>query len=195
MGRRGVLLIGLFALLACRTYRSGGAEQQGAAPPAPAEVSRAGPPGERAPTVPIGSGRQGGKSERGSTDPFADARRRIDQALALEPPPGNYLVRVEKIWLSEGEASSLGALLAYRDEHFDVRAARDIARGGCRILSGTGVVDLSLDVQLEEIEHALLARFGPDSAAVPPPAGGGSPGERRGESREERVAAPIEEVI
>lgn len=133
MGRRAVALIGLVALLACRTYRGGGTAEPPARSPAPAAVSKTGPSGERAPTVPIGSERPGAGQKRTASDPFEDARRRLDEALALEPPKGNFLVRVEKIWLAEGEASSIGALLAYRDENFDVAAGQVSPEAGFRV--------------------------------------------------------------
>ena len=41
-------------------------------------------------------------------------------------------------------------------ESFEVRPVSDIAPGGCRVVSGSGTVDLSLDVQLRAIEDALL---------------------------------------
>ena len=38
-----------------------------------------------------------------------------------------------------------------------VKPASEIARGGCRLLSGAGVVDLTVESQLELVEEALLA--------------------------------------
>lgn len=43
-------------------------------------------------------------------------------------------------------------------EEFEVRPVNDVAPGGCRVVAGSGIADLSLDVQLEAIEQALLDR-------------------------------------
>ncbi|MBN1442810.1 MAG: hypothetical protein JXA90_08875 [Planctomycetes bacterium] len=57
-----------------------------------------------------------------------------------------------------------------------VRSSSDVARGGCRLLSGAGVVDLTIESQLELIEDALLnmvTEIDPgDATASPEPQGG-----------------------
>ncbi len=41
-----------------------------------------------------------------------------------------------------------------------VKTAEDVGRGGCRVVSGTGVVDLRIESQIEIIEQALFGSLG-----------------------------------
>jgi flagellar assembly protein FliH len=50
-----------------------------------------------------------------------------------------------------------------------VTPAEDVGRGGCRVISGSGTVDLRIEAQLELIEQALFGRLaedGPEDAEV-----------------------------
>ena len=56
-------------------------------------------------------------------------------------------------------------------KEIEVRPSPDMDRGGCRLLSGAGVVDLTLESQLEQIEQCLLEavslpRLGSDEGQV-----------------------------
>lgn len=68
-----------------------------------------------------------------SGDPFEDARRRIDEARALPIPPGNYQITVERVWFAERDSSSLGAVVGYTDDHWDVQVGESSPDAGFRV--------------------------------------------------------------
>ena len=56
-------------------------------------------------------------------------------------------------------------------EGVTVKPVEDVGRGGCRVVSGSGVVDLRIEAQLELIEQALFRRIEEgDPEPEPPPA-------------------------
>lgn len=52
-------------------------------------------------------------------------------------------------------------------EGTELRASEDVGRGGCRLVSGAGTVDLSIATQLELIERALVGERQPNEEAAP----------------------------
>jgi len=62
-------------------------------------------------------------------------------------------------------------------ESIEVRPQADVTRGGCRIVSGAGIVDMTLETQLSLIEASLeSADERPVSAADPEGRGNGREG-------------------
>ncbi len=87
----------------------------------------------------------------------------IEQAVELIFLRERIVIQVNEADLKAVEKYAAEALESLAGvEELEVRPARDVARGGCRILAGTGVVDLDLDVQLQEIERALLGEYAPE---------------------------------
>jgi flagellar assembly protein FliH len=60
--------------------------------------------------------------------------------------------------------------------HIAIRPAPELDRGGCRLLSGTSVVDLTVESQLDLIEDALLRMVADDDETE----SGRAPGEGEG---------------
>lgn len=90
---------------------------------------------------------------------FGDAivTENVRRALDLVFLRNRIVVQVNHEDLVAIERFAAGVLASFSElEDFEIRPAREVERGGCRILAGTGVVDLSLDVQLDAIENALL---------------------------------------
>ncbi len=83
-----------------------------------------------------------------SSDPFEDARRRIAEARALPIPPGNYQITVERVWFAERDSSSLGAIVGYTDDEWDVRVGEASADAGFRVGVAKGGFYGHLDGQL-----------------------------------------------
>ena len=69
---------------------------------------------------PSGSGGERAPSPR-DDDPFAETRAMIEAARTSGLPPGNYRIDVERLFVSEGDMTSLGAVFGYTDENLDVR--------------------------------------------------------------------------
>ena len=79
-----------------------------------------------------------------------------------------------------------------------VRSAEDVSRGGCRVTSGSGLVDMRIETQVELIEQALFEKAreeGPEEAAggrgLPEAAGSpAAPSEGR-EEKERSLSAEV----
>ncbi len=99
------------------------------------------------------------------------AVRNVERAIELIFRRGSLVVQVnpEDTPLVE---KALGGRPRWAEgfDSVDVRASADIARGGCRLLSGAGICDLTIETQLGLIEDALFAT----TRGVHP-----SPGEKR----------------
>lgn len=84
-------------------------------------------------------------------------RRHVSEALELAFGASRVVVQVHPRD-AEVIQSHVGGLLETLEkfEEFEVQACEDVTRGGCRILTGRGEVDLTLETQLAQIEARLL---------------------------------------
>ncbi len=82
-----------------------------------------------------------------------NVRKAID--LAFRRTSLNVQVHPEDLTLVEKYVPDILSAFAGAGD-LAVKAAEDVARGGCRVVSGTGVVDLRIESQIEIIEQALF---------------------------------------
>jgi flagellar biosynthesis/type III secretory pathway protein FliH len=84
------------------------------------------------------------------------ARRNVEKAIELIFRGGAVVIQVHP-----DDALEVKKAIAEEPrwaEGFDsvqVRAATDVGRGGCRLISGAGTVDMTLQTQLELLQSAL----------------------------------------
>jgi flagellar assembly protein FliH len=96
------------------------------------------------------------------------ALRNLEAAVALIFRRGDAVVELHPDDVAAVEAAvAEGSPWAADFHSVKLRAAPEIERGGCRVLTGAGCVDSTLAVQLELIEAALLADATSCVAAAP----------------------------
>jgi flagellar assembly protein FliH len=111
-------------------------------------------------------------------EPGGIALRQVERAVDLIFRRGSLVVQV-----SPEDAPAVEKALdadprwAEGFDSVEVRAAADVSRGGCRLISGAGSVDMNIETQLGLIEEALAGIPDDDEA---PAAAGTSPGAKGG---------------
>ncbi len=91
-------------------------------------------------------------------DAFTRPQRMIDEAKMLSLPEGNYRIEVERVWLSESDTSSVGAIFGYRDNSVAVRVGQPAVEPGFRISVGGSDFRASLDATLRRSQRSERTR-------------------------------------
>lgn len=85
------------------------------------------------------------------------ARRNIEKAVELIFRRGEVVVEIhpDDVDLVE-QALAEGPRWTEDLDGVEIKSASDVARGGCRLIAGAGVVDLDIDTQIELIAETIL---------------------------------------
>jgi hypothetical protein len=89
-----------------------------------------------------------------SRDTFDETRRMIEEARAMGLPEGNYRVGVENVWLSESDASSIGALFGYRGNRAAAQVGSPTVNPGFRFAIGGRGFQASLAATLSSTKNS-----------------------------------------
>jgi flagellar assembly protein FliH len=95
------------------------------------------------------------------------AKRNIEKAVALIFRRGEIVVEIhpDDVDLVE-QALAEGPRWAEELDGVQIKSASDVARGGCRLIAGAGVVDLDIDTQIELISETILGEPRSERAAA-----------------------------
>jgi len=114
-----------------------------------------------------------------------NVRKAID--LAFRRTALTVQVHPEDAALVEKHAPEIAACFA-GIEAIAVRPVEDVGRGGCRVVSNSGVVDMRVEAQLEVIEQALFRKLAEGDPEEESPAPGGDRREASGRA----AAGPLD---
>jgi len=111
------------------------------------------------------------------------AIRNIERAVDLMFRRGEVLIELhaDDVRLVE-EALSAHPRWSEEFDAVELRAVGDLARGGCRLLAGDGIVDLDLEVQIGIIEEAILGAVASSDCGAPSDCGHDGDARSRGDA-------------